>query len=271
MHKTLLVFDIETVVDTKAARNLLNDYESAEELIEEKLANYHLQITDGKNSFARQLFHKVVAISYLEAAILPGENGTEVYEIKELKSGGELDFTEEQLIKGFFDKLNRNLPRLVTFNGKTFDLPVLKYRAMLYDIPCRGLHRSGDKWNSYSNRYSMDWHCDLIEAFSDYGASAKVKMNEVCALFGIPGKLDVDGSQVSVMFKEGKLKEIRDYCELDVTSTYLLYLKYQLHTGYLTKGNYDKAVDDLTLFLSERVDTKANFVLFLEAWERLAA
>lgn len=271
MHKTLLVFDIETIIDTKAARNLLGDYVSDDEVIKEKLTNYHLEITDGKNSFARQLFHKVVAISYLEASISSGESGTEVFQIVNLKSGGEVGFTEEQLIRGFFDKLNRNLPRLVTFNGKMFDLPVLKYRAMLYDIPCRGLHRSGDKWNSYSSRYSMDWHCDLIDAFSDYGASAKVKMNEVCALFGIPGKLDIDGGQVDLLYKEGKLEEIRDYCELDVTSTYLLYLKYMLHTGYLTKPNYDNAVDDLATFLNTKRDTKKNFDLFLNAWERLVA
>lgn len=271
MHKTLLVFDIETVVDVQAARNLLDDYESDDAIIKEKLTDYHLKITDGKNPFVRQLFHKVVAISYLEATISSGENGTEVFEIKELKSGGELNFTEEQLIRGFFDKLNRNLPRLVTFNGKYFDLPVLKYRAMRYDIPCRGLHRSGDKWNSYSSRYSMDWHCDLIDAFSDFGASAKVKMNEVCALFGIPGKLDVDGSQVDTLYMDNKLQEIRDYCELDVISTYLLYLKYMLHTGYLTKTNYDSAVDNLAIYLGERTDDKKNFELFLSAWEKLAA
>ena len=65
-HKNLFVFDIETIPDLQSARNLLGDYDSSDEVINENLKQYHLKITDGKNSFIRQPFHRVVAISFLK-------------------------------------------------------------------------------------------------------------------------------------------------------------------------------------------------------------
>jgi predicted PolB exonuclease-like 3'-5' exonuclease len=39
--------------------------------------------------------------------------------------------TEKELITAFCDKIAELSPRLVTFNGHSFDLPVLRYRAMV--------------------------------------------------------------------------------------------------------------------------------------------
>jgi 3'-5' exonuclease len=265
-HKNLFVFDIETIPDLQSARNLLGDYNSSDEVINENLKQYHLKITDGKNSFIRQPFHRVVAISFLEAEIHRDEDGSEFYVLKELRSGGNLESKESELIQGFFQHLSKQKARLVSFNGRTFDLPVLKYRAMLHGVDAKWLHKSGDKWNSYNSKYSLDWHCDLIDAYSDFGSSARVKMDELCALFGFPGKLDVDGSQVDEMFRAKRLNEIRDYCELDVLNTYLLYLKYAHHTGTLTKSNYAKCLQDVISYLEDNAEKREHLNTFLNAW-----
>jgi predicted PolB exonuclease-like 3'-5' exonuclease len=81
-----------------------------------------------------------------------------------------------------------------------------------------------DKWNIYFRRYSSDWHCYLIEKLSDYGASAGVKLNEVCSIFGIPRKFDVDGTKVSEMIDQGKILKALNYCETHVLNTYSIYL-----------------------------------------------
>ncbi len=266
LRKNLFVFDIETIPDVQPARNLLGDYDSSDEKIIEKLKEYHLKITDGKNSFFRQPFHRVVAISFLEAEIVRDEDGSENFILKELRSGGNADSKESELIQGFFQHLSKLNARLVSFNGRTFDLPVLKYRAMLYGVDAKWLHKSGDKWNNYNSKYSLDWHCDLIDAFSDFGSSARVKMDELCALFGFPGKIDVDGSQVDEMFRANKLKEIRDYCELDVLNTYLLYLKYSQHSGNLTKSNYAKCMQDVISYLESNSEKRSHLSNFLNAW-----
>lgn len=268
-HKNLFVFDIETVPDLKAARNLLDLSDASDDEVEKKIIEYHLKLTDNKNSFLRQPFHKVVAISFLHAEIIRDFDGCEFYSIKEIRSGGDLASSEADLVKGFFSHLKKNFSRLVSFNGKNFDLPVLKYAAMKNEIEATWLHKSGDKWNNYNQRYSLDWHCDLADAFSDFGASARVKMNELCAAFNLPGKIGVDGSMVDKMFQENRLQEIRDYCETDVINTFLLYLIYQHHNGSIKKESLKKCREDLTSFLEKNSQDKANFKEFLNEMKKI--
>ncbi len=265
-HQNLFVFDIETIPDVTAGRNLLDLEKATDAEVRAALTKYHLDLTDQKNSFLRQPFQRVIAVSFLEAKIIRDFSGQESYEIVDIRSGGDLSASESDLVKGFFSHLKKNLSRLVSFNGKNFDLPVLKYAAMKNEVEAGWLYKSGDKWNNYTQRYSLDWHCDLADAFSDFGASARVKMNELCAAFNLPGKLGVDGSQVMSMFDEGRLKEIRDYCETDVLNTFLLYLVFQHHNGSMTKESFVKCKKNLVEFLEKKSAEKLHFSEFLEAW-----
>ena len=268
-HSKLFVFDIETVPDIESGRLLLDlDDNISSSDVKQKLIEYHLNITSGKNPFLRQLFHKVVCVSFLEADIEYLASGGEVYHLTEIRSGGDNDSSEKDLISGFFQHLSNLTPRLVSFNGKMFDMPVLKYRAMKYGVQAKWLYLSGDKWSNYNMKYNLDWHCDLLDALSDFGASARIKMNEVCSILGIPGKLEVDGSMVDTLYEEGKIEEIRNYCELDVLSTYLVYLKYKMHTGILAKHSYNKAFEDVIKFLSS-FSEKKHFQDFLEEFNKI--
>lgn len=267
-HNSLFVFDIETIPDDKAAKNLLDLSGGTKAERRQALVDYHLKITDGKNGFLRQPFQKVVAISFLQADIIRDSDG-ERYVLNEIRSGGDIHSSEEDLVKGFFSYLKKQPPRIVSFNGKNFDLPVLKYRAIKYGIAAPWLYKMGDKWNNYNQKYSLDWHCDLIDAFSDYGASARVKMNELCAVFNLPGKLGIDGSMVTDFYDQGKLKDIRDYCETDVANTYLLYLHYQHHTGNLSHENFLSAQEDLAHYLASESDERPHLKEFLDEWMKL--
>ncbi|OFW79826.1 MAG: 3'-5' exonuclease [Alphaproteobacteria bacterium RIFCSPLOWO2_01_FULL_40_26] len=265
-HQNLFIFDIETIPDLNAARNLLDLQNATKEELRHDLIKYHLNITDQKNSFLRQPFHQIIAISFLEAEIERNFNGQEIYHITDIRSGGDLSSSEADLVKGFFSHLKKHLSRLVSFNGKNFDMPVLKYAAMKHSVEAAWLYKSGDKWNNYNQRYSLDWHCDLAEAFSDFGASAKVKMNELCAAFGLPGKIGVDGSMVTQLYDEGKLQEIRDYCETDVINTYLLYMIYQHHNGSISHDSFVKCKKNLRQFLEKKSAEKSHFAEFLKLW-----
>ncbi|WP_168464559.1 3'-5' exonuclease [Wolbachia endosymbiont of Ctenocephalides felis wCfeT] len=263
MLNSLLVFDIETIPDVDSCTNLLNisNNTSVEER-REALTKYHLEITSGQNPFLRQPFHQVVVISFLLCNI-SHKNGYEVFTLQEIRSGGTLGSNEKELVRGFFNYMSEKKPRLVSFNGRTFDMPVLKYRAMVHGIQAEYLHKAGDKWNSYNQRYSSDWHCDLLESLSDFGASARVKMNEVCAAFSLPGKIGVDGSQVTSLYDSGKLQEIRDYCETDVVNTYLIYLRFMYHQGRITAGSYNKNIEELLL----ECEKKEHLKKFKKEWE----
>lgn len=265
-HQSLFVFDIETVPDTDAVPNLVG--EVGPDMAERRAAleAYHLEATGGQNAFPRQPFHKVVAVSFL-AAEIETDGRHETYFLKELRSGGTEDSPEYDLVKGFFQYLDKFRPRLVSYNGRGFDLPVLRHRAMVHGITAFAYHDTSNKWENYTARYAQDFHCDLQEALTDFGAASRgLKLNEVCSVLGFPGKFGVDGSQVAPMYDEGRVAEIRDYCETDVLNTYLVYLRYQLTRGRITKDGYNRAVADAVALIEAERGERAHLGEFLDAW-----
>lgn len=297
INSKIFVFDIETIPDLEAARLLLNLPQASDEEVLYYLAKYHFpkddfikpqslsdDVTDivpnskqlisshevaaksPKEVFFKALFHKVVAISFAEIDIT-NHHGTEEFTLKNIRSGGKVDSSEKDLLKGFFQYMENNLPRLVSFNGRAFDMGVLKYRAMKYAITSN-IYQAGDKWNSYMSRYSPNWHCDLHEVLSDYYASGKVRLNDVCSIFNYPGKVDVDGSNVFDLYKMGKIEQIRDYCETDVLNTYLVYLNYALHIGIINLEHFAQAKQQIVDFLTDN-QAKEHFAKFLSVWQKI--
>ena len=104
-HQSLFVFDIETIPDTDAVPNLTGFDNPDIAARREELDRYHLEITSGKNSFPRQPFHKVVVISFLEAEIERDGDG-ETYLLRELRSGGEADYSEKNSCRASFHILS---------------------------------------------------------------------------------------------------------------------------------------------------------------------
>jgi predicted PolB exonuclease-like 3'-5' exonuclease len=71
-----------------------------------------------------------------------------------------------------------------------------------------------------------------------YQPRASAPLDALAKLCGFPGKLGMDGSKVWEAFQQGRLAEIRAYCETDVVNTYLVYCKYQLMRGGFTADDY---------------------------------
>jgi len=80
--------------------------------------------------------------------------------------------TEKQLIASFCGKIAKLKPQLVTFNGDSFDLPVLRYRAMIHGVPAPGLSA-----HLYFNRYTED-EVDLCDILSSFATHTKASLNE---------------------------------------------------------------------------------------------
>jgi predicted PolB exonuclease-like 3'-5' exonuclease len=56
---------------------------------------------------------------------------------------------------------------------------------------------------------------------------------------GLRGKpKGFDGGEVERYFREGKIKEIADYCETDVVGTYQVWLRYELFRGRLSESGH---------------------------------
>ena len=58
--------------------------------------------------------------------------------------------------------------------------------------------------------------------------------------------------------KEGKIKEIADYCESDVVNTYRVWLRYELFRGRLTEVTHQASELSLIEFVQRRASTKQH-------------
>ena len=246
MRSRLLVFDIETIPD----RQLLPEPPLG---------------TD--EPFPKTFHHQVIAISFVSAQIAE-TRGIERYDVEECRSGGTLISTESDLLRGFWARIDREKPCVVTWNGRTFDLPVLVQRAFIHGIPMRYWHQAGDRWNRYRHRYSPDWSCDLMDVLWDHGASKHLKLAETAVAAGLPGKLGIDGSKVAEMFNAGRLNEIRFYCETDVLNLYGLYLRWSYIAGKIDADGYEYASAGLMKLLDAERKDRPHLGQFLDNWRK---
>ena len=72
-----------------------------------------------------------------------------------------------------------------------------------------------------------------MDVLSAYQPRATAPLDDIAVLLGLPGKMGHSGAEVWDQFQQGKLEDIRNYCETDVLNTYLVYLRYELMRGHL--------------------------------------
>ncbi len=124
--------------------------------------------------------------------------------------------TEREILEKFWNFVG-NYQQAVTFNGRGFDMPYLMLRSAVHKVrPSR---------NFMGYRYDFKTHCDLLEQLTYYGAVRKFNLDFYAKSFGIKSSKEegVDGSMVGNMYKEGKFKEIAQYCVRDLHTTKGLY------------------------------------------------
>ena len=231
----VLVFDLETIPDVSGLRTLLGS-DAALSDAEVAAQAFSARREKTGSDFLQHHLHRVAAIS----CVFRDDEGFRV------RSLGSLDDAEPKLIQDFYRIVERYTPQLVSWNGGGFDLPVLNYRALIHGINAARFWEMGDedrdfKWNNYLSRYHTR-HLDLMDHLAMYTGRANAPLDDLAKLCGFPGKMGVDGSQVWSLYQEGRLQDIRDYCDTDVVNTYLVYCRYQLLRGRLTRDAYDAEI-----------------------------
>ncbi|HEY7787207.1 MAG TPA: 3'-5' exonuclease, partial [Casimicrobiaceae bacterium] len=143
----LLVFDIETVPDVAGIRRI---HDIGAGVDDAGVLDWFLQrrraATGG--DFAPLHLQKVVAI----ACAMRDAAGLRVWSI------GDAADPEPELIRRFFDGIEKYTPQLVSWNGSGFDLPVLNHRALIHGVTASRYWDWGDddrefKFNNYLARY----------------------------------------------------------------------------------------------------------------------
>ena len=197
----ICVFDCETIPDFELIRKVF-DFRGSDEEVANRA--YEEQTQKTGSSFLPIVFHRVVAIS----AVVADDFGmfTRVNSI----DGN----SEEELLKSFLSFIDKKNPKLVSFNGRSFDLPMIMCRAMKYNIACSAYFEvenkeiNKSKWENYRTRYNDRFHIDLMDSISDFGAVRGLKLDEICAMMNMPGKYDVSGDQVMGLYLKNEYENL---------------------------------------------------------------
>lgn len=252
-----LVFDLETIPDAQGLRTL-GDYDPAmsdEQVIEAAL---QARMQTHGNEFLPLHLHKIAVIG----CVFRDDNGFRV------KTLGQADDPESVLINGFFKTIERYTPRLISWNGSGFDLPVLHYRSLINGVQAARYWDMGEddrdfKYNNYISRYH-NRHIDLMDLLAKYNGRANAPLDDLAKLCGFPGKLGMDGSQVWRAWSGGKADEVRAYCETDVVNTWLVYCRFRFMRGELDQTSYEAEVNLVRETLSASDD--AHWKEYMAVW-----
>lgn len=257
----ICVFDCETVPNAPLLRQIFgysgDDYSVSLQAFSEQEAKTG-------NSFLPVCFHKVVSIS----AVMADEYG------KFLRVNTIEGANEREMISQFLNFIDKHNPRLVSYNGRGFDLPMLMIRAMSYNISVNAYFDTNDKslnkdkWTNYRSRYDGIFHLDLLDHISDFRAVSGLKLDTLCASLNLPGKYDVHGDQVFELFYNNEISKIHEYCQSDTLNTYWLFLKYELLRAKITLNDYVDYILEMSKYLQNERDDAGYSAIFCEYIER---
>lgn len=254
MH--VFAFDIETIPDVELGRRIHDLHD-----LTDKQVGYVMQTKrreETGNEFISLEQQRIVAIS----VALRTRDSFKVWSL------GEADAPEAEIIQRFFDGIDKYTPDLVSWNGSGFDLPVLHYRALRHGIAAPRYWEMGEedqsfKWNNYLNRFHWR-HIDVMDVMSGYQGRGRASLQNIAMLLNLPGKLGMSGDKVWDGWLDGGIEHIRNYCETDVLNTFLVYLRFELMRGRLSRDEFMAENQRVREYLSAH--EKAHFKEFLAAW-----
>jgi predicted PolB exonuclease-like 3'-5' exonuclease len=213
-------FDIETIPDVEFGRRMwgLEDLSDAD--VGTAMSFMRQQQTG--SDFLPLHVQRVVAISVAFRT-------ADTFKIWTL---GDRDADEAEIIRRFFEGIERYSPELVSWNGSGFDF----------------------HWR----------HLDLMDVLAGFQMRGRASLDQMAVMLGFPGKLGMSGDKVWERWLDGGIDDIRDYCETDVLNTYLVYLRFEFMRGNLDTASLEKEYEKVRSTLREMDRPHLNE--FLAAW-----
>ena len=256
----VLVFDIESIPDVAGLRSLRGAAPDASDT--DVYASWLAERKEkGQTDFMPLHLQRVLVIS----AVFRNADGLRIHSFVDKD-----DQSEGRIIQTFFNTVEKHTPQLVSWNGGGFDLPVLHYRGLKHGVVADKYWDMGEddrefKWNNFISRYHMR-HLDLMDLLALYQPKNNAPLDAMAKLCGFPGKLGMDGSAVYPAYLDGKLDDIRRYCETDVMNTYLLYCRFQKMRGGLLEKEYEQEIARVKDTLGQLAPQETHWEEFLRAW-----
>ena len=233
-----LIFDIETIgadfdnLD-KPTQDSLTRWIKRE--AGEDMGKYNVMLKDLEEGLGfSPLTGEIVAIGVYDTA---RDKGTVYFQSSEAETEeySEANFTfkprtEAEMLSDFWQGV-KNYGELVSFNGRSFDVPFLLIRS--------AVHKVKPTINLMSNRYLSSQYgvryVDLLDQLSFYGAvRRKGNLHLYCRALGIksPKAGGITGDDVGRLFKDKEYKKIAEYNSWDLVATAELYKVWKEYIGF---------------------------------------
>jgi predicted PolB exonuclease-like 3'-5' exonuclease len=242
MATNVIVWDLETVPDLKGFAAANGHHGMSDDEIRAEMGD----------KFPKHIYHSIICIG----ALVAQQDNNGHWTIDALGAPHVGERSEKALISSFVDRIAELSPQLVTFNGSSFDLPVLRYRAMVNGVAAPGLSK-----RPYFHRFTED-AIDLCDVLSSFSPQGKATLHELCRVMGLPGKPDgMSGGDVEKYYREGRIQEIAEYCESDVVSTYRVWLRYELFRSRLSDAAFQASEANLVEFIKARGNIKPHLIV----------
>jgi predicted PolB exonuclease-like 3'-5' exonuclease len=254
------VFDIESVADGGLVSRLRYPGESLSP--EQAIARYRAELlAENGKDFIPYTFQLPVSLVIAKIA--------DDYRLTDLVALDEPESRPHEIVRLFWEGWRKyRRPRLVSFNGRGFDLPLLELCAFRYGISIPDWFAEDKKsFDQPRNRYNTWAHFDLHEWLTNNGASRfNGGLSLAANLVGKPGKMDVAGHMVQDLWDAGRATEIHDYCRGDVLDTYFIFLRSRVVAGELDLDEEHAIIEDARKWIESRAATSPGLARYLAAW-----
>lgn len=256
-----LVFDAESVADGQLVANIRYPDEKLSPV--EAIAKYRAELMELHDSdFIPYTFQVPISIAI---AKINAE-----FELMDLVTLDEPHYRPHVITEHFWRGwLTYGKPTLVSFNGRSFDIPLLELAAFRFGISAADWFGFQAKaYEQYRNRYNQHAHLDLQELLTNFGASRmNGGLNLVANLIGKPGKMGIAGHMVQDLYQAHRIVEINDYCRCDVLDTYFVFLRSAVVLGQITLQQERELVQKTRNWLESHSLEKPVYAEYLRNWK----
>ena len=145
---------------------------------------------------------------------------------------------------------------LISWNGDSFERPVLAYRYLKHGVACPAMF----------DQFSIDSvvHTTLSSEISGFQETKYLPLADIAAVLGLPRDKGLEHIDILESYQQDKFAEITQACDIDVLNTFLVSKRLELTKGELNNSEYQEDCDTLHTYLSESV--KGHLSQFAMQW-----
>ena len=254
-----LVFDVESVADGQLISKVRYPDQGMSEA--DAIAAYQDELLENKGTtFIPHTFQVPTAVVIAKVS--------SDFELLDIVSLDEPAFRPHVITKHFWRGWEMyQQPVWVTFNGRSFDLPLMELAAFRFGISVPDWFKN-EGYRSPRNRFNVDAHYDLQDVLTNFGAArCNGGLNLIAQMLGKPGKIGLSGDRVQQEFDDGNTMAISDYCRCDVLDTYFVFLRTKVLLGKISVKQEREIINRAKEWIEQRTDQSAAYRDYLNSWQ----